>query len=231
MSALVLENINVILGKGTPLQRHILKDLNLELKTSEFLLLIGGNGAGKSTLFHVISGTLPLDSGRILLAGQDISKQPSTWRAAHIARVLQDPRLGTMEHLTLEENCCFALQRGKQRGLGLARRSTRRAYLRSKLQPLGMGLEDRLESLAMELSGGQRQALSLMMALLAESKILLLDEICAALDPEMATKIMALTEQLLREEKRSTLMITHSNEHIGKIGDRTLRLVDGNLKE
>lgn len=224
-----LININVTIGRSSPLERRILDNLTLNLKPGEFALLIGGNGAGKSTLFNAISGITPIDSGSIILDKIDITNWPVGKRSSLIAKVLQDPRIATISSMTIEENLSFALKRGQRRGFAFHANKTRRAFFKEKLSHLEMGLENRLNEPAGNLSGGQRQALSLIMALMKDSKVLLLDEITAALDPHMAELIMELTARIIREEKRTTLLITHNMSHINQYGDRALRLENGQI--
>ena len=226
---LCLKNINVTMGRSSPLERQVLRNLNFTLKTGEFVILIGGNGAGKSTLLNVISGITPLDSGQIILDEVDITNWGTNKRSSLITKVLQDPRIATISHMTIEENLSFALKRGQYRGFSCHSTKVRRALFREKLAQLGMGLENRLNELTKNLSGGQRQSLSLMMALMNDSKILLLDEITAALDPRMAELMMNLTNRIIEEEKRSTLMITHNVSHMNQYGHRTLRLEEGQI--
>lgn len=224
-----LTDISVTMGRGTPLERRVLNNLNLNLEPGEFVILIGGNGAGKSTLFNAIAGITPIDSGSIILDKTNITSWPTDKRASLIAKVLQDPRIATIGSMTIEENLSFALKRGQCRGFAFHANRDRRTLFKEKLAHLGMGLENRLNELTGNLSGGQRQALSLIMALMSESKLLLLDEITAALDPNMAELIMELTARIVREEKRTTLMITHNTSHMNQYGNRTLRLEDGRI--
>lgn len=226
---LSLKNINVTMGRASPLERRVLNNLNLNVEMGEFVILIGGNGAGKSTLFNIISGITPIDSGSIILDKTEITSWGTEKRAPLIAKVLQDPRIATISNMTIEENLSFALKRGQCRGFALHASKDRRTLFREKLVCLGMGLENRLNELTGNLSGGQRQALSLIMALMNDSKVLLLDEITAALDPHMAELIMELTARIVQEEKRTTLMITHNISHMHQYGHRTLRLEDGQI--
>ena len=224
-----LQNINVTLGMDIKLQRFILQNLNLNVKQGEFLVVIGGNGAGKSTMFNVISGALKPDSGSIILDSKDITNVSQNLRSRDISFVMQDPRMGTMENLSIFENLSFALNRGKRRSLLPFSKNNRMELFAQKLSMLGMGLENRLDEVVINLSGGQRQALSLIMAILTEAKILLLDEITAALDPKSAKNIMALTDKLIREEKRTAIMITHNMSDANRYGDRLVTLKDGRI--
>lgn len=226
---LKLKDVNVTVGRGSTLERQVLSNLNLVVDPGEFVILIGGNGAGKSTLFNAISGATPLDSGKIILDKTDITAWPLAKRAKNIAKVLQDPRLATIGEMTIEENLSFALKRTETRGLILYKNKQRQDLFREKLMLLNMGLENRMNELTGNLSGGQRQALSLIMALMTESKILLLDEITAALDPSMAQMMMDLTTRIVSDEKRTTIMITHNTNHMTGYSNRTLRLENGQI--
>lgn len=226
---LCLTDLNVSVGRGTSLERSILKGLNLRVQQGEFVVLIGGNGAGKSTLFKAISGLIPLESGKIILDQTDITAWSCERRAKDIAKVLQDPRQATIANMSVEENLSFALKRGQRRGLALYKNKQRRSLFQEKLALLNMGLENRLFELTGNLSGGQRQALSLIMALMTGAKILLLDEITAALDPEMAQMMMALTTRIVAEERQTTIMITHNTAHMTGYGHRTLQLYQGQI--
>lgn len=226
---LKLENIDVTLGEGTTLQRKILNQLNLDVREGEFIVVIGGNGAGKSTMFNAISGFVGINSGKILIAGQDITSTPQTYRASLVSKVMQDPKLGTIENMTILENMAFAFKRGQRRGLQFFTDQQRIKIFQEKLSILNMGLENKLDELVSNLSGGQRQALSIIMAILQDSKILLLDEITAALDPASARTIMEMTNRIIREQKLTCVMITHNMSHAIKYGDRLLLLRNGNF--
>jgi len=226
---LVLKDLTVILGQDSCLEKCVLRNLNLRVLPGEFVVLIGGNGAGKSTLFKAITGEVPRESGEILLDGQDIAQLSLRLRSAFIANVSQDPRTATMEHLTLEENLSFAWMRGQARGLKPCKNKERRIFFQERLKLVNQNLEHRLEEQVRNLSGGQRQALSLIMATLRDSKILLLDEITAALDPAMADLVMELTAGIVRRQGRSALLITHNMDYALRYGDRTLVLRDGHI--
>lgn len=226
-----LANIKVILGKGTILQKEILSNLSLTIAAGEFIVVVGGNGAGKSTLLNMIAGLIPPDAGKVLVDGHNISRLSRQARASIAALVMQDPKVGTMERMTIEENLSFAYLRGQTRNLTFYKNKMRHQLFRDKLSVLHMGLEDRMQELVGNLSGGQRQALSLVMAMIANSKILLLDEITAALDPQMAEMIMHITAHLVREEKRTTIMITHNMQHALSYGDRTIVLKGGKIQQ
>ena len=224
---LILRDINLTLGKSTKLERKILNNLSLDIKSGEFIVIIGGNGAGKSTIFNVISGFLRPNSGQIIIDGQDATNMSQIRRSALVSKVMQDPRVGTMENLTIFENMAFAFKRGQKRGLMPFFNNLSRKFFQQKLQMLDMGLEDLMDELVSNLSGGQRQAISLIMSILADSKLLLLDEITAALDPGSSEAIMQLTAKIIKEERRTCIMITHNIDHAINYGDRLLLLQNG----
>ena len=226
-----LDSINLTLGKGTKLERCVLKNLSIHIHDGEFVVLIGGNGAGKSTLFSLISGYRLPDTGAIWIDDKDVTAIPQHKRAAFVSEVMQDPKVGTMAHMTIEENLSFAYMRGKCRGLTLHNCAKRRAFFREKLARLDMKLEDRMHELVGNLSGGQRQALALIMAIVTNSKILMLDEITAALDPKTAETVMRIAADVIREENRTTLMITHNMADAIHYGTRTILLADGQIKK
>ena len=224
---LILRDINVTLGKSSKLERKILNNLSVDIKAGEFVVVIGGNGAGKSTMFNVISGFLRPDYGQIIIDGQDATNMSQTRRSALVSKVMQDPRVGTMENLTIFENMAFAFKRGQKRRLMPFFNNSSRKFFQQKLQMLDIGLEDLMDELVSNLSGGQRQAISLMMSILADSKLLLLDEITAALDPGSSEAIMKLTAKIIKEEQRTCIMITHNMDHAINYGDRLLLLQNG----
>lgn len=226
---LELKNISIILGKNTKLERPIIQDLTLTVASGEFVVIIGDNGAGKSTLFNAVSGNIPLESGSIYVDGINLSPWPAYKRPSLVSKVLQDPRIATIDTMTLEENLSFAYLRGHRRKLTPHKTKERLSLFQERVALLGMGLENRLEEPAFNLSGGQRQALSLIMAILADSKVLLLDEITAALDPKMANLVMELTSKIVQEYNRTTLMITHNMVHALQYGDRTILMQKGKI--
>lgn len=226
---LTLENIDVTLAQNTLLERKVLSKLNLKIAPGEFVVIIGGNGAGKSTLFNLISGFIKPASGKILIDGKNVTEWSQRSRSGMISKVMQDPKIGTMEKMTIYENMAFAFKRGQTRGLTLFATRSREALFKEKLRLLGAGLENRLDDLVSNLSGGQRQSLSVVMALLQESKILLLDEITAALDPSSSDAIMDLTNRIIRQQNLSCIMITHDMGHALKYGDRLLLLKNGSF--
>ncbi|MBT9253731.1 MAG: ATP-binding cassette domain-containing protein [Brockia lithotrophica] len=226
---LVLEGVAKTFYPGTPLERPALRNISLTLAEGEFAVVIGSNGAGKSTLLNVIAGTHRPDRGKIFLDGEEITRAPEHVRARAIARVFQDPLQGTAPSLTIAENLAVALRRGERRGLRVSTGPKERERFREALRILGMGLEDRLDARVGTLSGGERQALSLLMATFTRPKLLLLDEHTAALDPKRARDITALTEKLVREWHLTTLMVTHNMEQAIAMGDRLLMMHEGEI--
>jgi putative tryptophan/tyrosine transport system ATP-binding protein len=226
---LKLEKLNVVLGEGSQLRRHVIKNLDLEVKHGEFVIIIGSNGAGKSTLFNAISGTTKLKTGKIKINNSNITKLATHERSQFIAKVMQNPEIATIDNMTIEENLSFAYMRGKKRRLSPHLNENRIFLFKEKLSLLEMGLEHRLFELTSSLSGGQRQALSLIMAIIANSEILLLDEITAALDPKTAELIMKITAKIVKETKHTTLMITHNMSHALEYGDRTILMSEGKI--
>lgn len=224
-----LKNIDVTFGKGTPLQNTIFDGFNLKIETGEFVTVIGGNGAGKSTLMNTISGELLVDSGCISLDNMEVTHWLAHQRAKLISRVFQDPLLGSYADLTIEENLSLAYSRGRNRTLKSAITAERREFFRESLHHIGIGLENRLTDKMGSLSGGQRQAVSLVMATLRPSKILLLDEHTAALDPKMERLILGLTQKLIKEKNLTALMITHSMSQALEFGNRTLVMHHGKI--
>lgn len=214
---------------GTPNARQALRQLSLHLEDGEFATIVGSNGAGKSTLFGAIAGSFYTDEGRILLDGTDLTFQPEHQRSRVIGRLFQDPMRGTAPHMTIEENLALAYLRASH-GSPFRRITPRdRELFRSQLAQLDMGLEERMRQPVGLLSGGQRQALTLLMATLRKPKLLLLDEHTAALDPKTAAKVMELTERMVTEEKLSTLMITHNMRDAIRYGNRLIMLHAGRI--
>ena len=224
-----VDRVSVVFNAGTALENHVLNELSIEIPGGQFVTVIGSNGAGKSTLLNVIAGELPVASGRVLIAEQDVTPLPAAARSALVARVFQDPRAGTCETLTVEENLALAASRGHPRGLRFALNAGRRARFRSALERLGLGLENRLRDQIGLLSGVQRQATSLLMASIEPMRILLLDEHVAALDPRTAGFVLELTRRVIEEQKLTALMVTHSMRHALTLGDRTLMLHEGRI--
>jgi len=223
------KNLHITFNAGTPIETRALRGLSLDIPTGQFVTVIGSNGAGKSTLLNAVSGDLPIDRGTISIDGQDVTPQPVWERAKRVARVFQDPMAGTCEDLTIEENMALAYSRGERRGLGRAINNAMRAEFRERLATLGLGLENRLADRIGLLSGGQRQAVSLLMAALKPSRILLLDEHTAALDPRTAQFVLDLTARIVKENQLTTMMVTHSMRQALDVGERTVMLHQGNV--
>lgn len=228
---LILDKVNLTFGQGTPLERPLFTDLSFMMTNDDFVVLVGDNGSGKSSLLNLISGMMAPQSGRVMVNGQDLENLSVRKRASLIAHVVQDPRHGTLENLTIEENMSFAYQRGQPRRLWPSRTRAQRDLFRHRLRALDMNLENRLKDPVATLSGGQRQALSLIMATLRPARILLLDEMTAALDRKTAMILLALTQRLVEEENITTLMITHNPQEIDFLGRRTVRLIEGRLQD
>jgi putative ABC transport system ATP-binding protein len=210
-------------------ERRALRGITLHLQPGDFATVIGSNGAGKSTLLNVIAGTLPADGGKIEIAGENVTKLKEHRRAKMIARVFQDPQAGTSPHLTIEQNLAIALTRGATRGLGRGVSHARRERFQQELKVLGLGLEDRLRIRVGMLSGGQRQALSLLMASFTNPRILLLDEHTAALDPQRAELVTELTKHVIAENGLTALMVTHNMTQALKVGNRLLMMHEGKI--
>ena len=224
-----LKNVSKTFHPGTVNARTALDDLSLHLNEGDFVTVIGGNGAGKSTLLNAIAGTFAVDCGSISIGGQDVTRLPEYKRAALIGRVFQDPMLGTAATMQIEENLALAARRGQTRGLKWGITKAEREKYRALLQPLDLGLEDRLTAKVGLLSGGQRQALTLLMASLQQPKLLLLDEHTAALDPKTAAKVLSLSDQIVAENHRTTLMITHNMKDAIRHGNRLLMMSAGKV--
>lgn len=224
-----VEQLQLTFNAGTPIENHVLRGLNLNIKEGEFVTVIGSNGAGKSTLLNVISGDLISDSGYVIINDKDVTRLPAWKRAGMVARVFQDPMIGTCEKLTIEENLALAYNRGKKQCLKPALNRHIRALFKEKLSILNLGLENRLSDMMGLLSGGQRQAVSLLMSTLQPSKLLLLDEHTAALDPKTAQFVLELTNQIVQESKLTTMMVTHSMKQALEYGTRTVMLHQGQV--
>lgn len=223
------QRLEITFNPGTPIENRALRGLDLEIPAGQFVTVIGSNGAGKSTFLNAISGDLLVDSGRIEIAGEDVTRRNAWQRSALVARVFQDPMAGTCEALTIEENMALAWKRGKGRGLGLTLNRAVREEFRAKLRTLNLGLENRLADRMGLLSGGQRQAVSLLMASLQPSKLLLLDEHTAALDPRTAAFVLELTDRIVNESRLTALMVTHSMRQALDHGHRTVMLHQGRV--
>ena len=225
---LELKDLSVVFYKGTVNEKVALSHVNLKLEAGDFVTIIGSNGAGKSTLFQTISGAVESDSGQILLNGKDITFEPEYKRARHIGRLFQDPLKGTAPHVTIEENLHLSNQRGKHFSLSLMSHKYRTLFQES-LKELDLGLENRLDMKVGLLSGGQRQALTLLMATLVTPDLLLLDEHTAALDPKTAQKVLQLSDKIVKEHHITTMMITHNMEDALKYGNKTMIMKDGQI--
>lgn len=225
-----LENVQVIFNEGTPLENIALKKINLTIREGEFVTVIGTNGAGKSTLLNVVSGNAPTTQGKVFINNEDVTFKSVSDRARLVARVFQDPMIGTCETLTIEENLSLAYDRGKSSfSFKPAITKERKEIFREHLSTLKLGLENRLEDSMGLLSGGQRQAISLLMSSLQPSKILLLDEHTAALDPKTAAFVLKLTEEIVSKNRLTTLMVTHSMQQALSLGTRTIMLHQGEI--
>ena len=226
---LSLEHISVTFNEGTPNEVRALRDISLAVADGEFVTVIGSNGAGKSTLFNVVSGAAQPRAGRITLDGDDITYQPEYLRSHYIGRVFQDPRLGTCPGLTIRENLSLAAIHGRQAGFRRDVKPAHESWFFEKLEQQHLGLEHRLDADVALLSGGQRQAITLVMATLTKPKLLLLDEHTAALDPNAAEQVIALTEQLASADDLSVVMITHSMQQACQLGDRVIMMNQGQI--
>lgn len=214
---------------GTVNEKKALTDVNLHMEPGDFITIIGGNGAGKSTLLNSIAGVFPIDGGQILIDGVDVSKMPEHKRARYIGRVFQDPMMGTAAGMMIEENLAIASRRGKTPGLSWALKDSDREKFREMLKELDLGLEDRLTSRVGLLSGGQRQALTLLMAAMSKPRILLLDEHTAALDPKTAEKVLAMTKKVIERDHLTSLMITHNMRDALRFGNRLIMMNAGRI--
>lgn len=226
---LKLEHISKTFNKGTINEKKALCGLNLHLKPGDFVTVIGGNGAGKSTMLNAVAGVWPVDEGRIILDGKDITALPEHKRAGLIGRVFQDPMLGTAPNMQVEENLALALRRGQRRGLRWGVTAEEKEQYRELLKPLGLGLEDRMSAKVGLLSGGQRQALTLLMASLKKPKLLLLDEHTAALDPATAGKVLELSDKIVEDDNLTAMMITHNMSDAIRHGNRLIMMNEGNV--
>ncbi|WP_281519322.1 ABC transporter ATP-binding protein [Acidaminococcus timonensis] len=214
---------------GTVNEKRALTDVNLHMEPGDFITIIGGNGAGKSTLLNSIAGVFPIDAGQILIDGVDVSKMPEHKRARYIGRVFQDPMMGTAAGMMIEENLAIASRRGKTPGLSWALKDSDRERFREMLKELDLGLEDRLTSRVGLLSGGQRQALTLLMAAMNKPRLLLLDEHTAALDPKTAEKVLNMTKKVIERDHLTSLMITHNMRDALRFGNRLIMMNAGHI--
>lgn len=226
---LVIENLNKTFNPGTPIANHALKDISLTLSKGDYVTVIGGNGAGKSTLLHSVAGTHFPDTGTVTIDGIDVTNMPEHKRAKYLGRVFQDPVMGTASKMYIEENLAIAHRRGKRRGLRWNINNKERKLFKERLSMLELGLEDRLGDRVGLLSGGQRQALTLVMATLIEPKILLLDEHTAALDPKTAPTVLEIGERIIRKFNLTTMMVTHNMAHAIAYGNRLIMMKEGRI--
>ncbi|WP_159587278.1 ABC transporter ATP-binding protein [Chelativorans xinjiangense] len=227
---LSVRGVHVTFNPGTALAVEALRGVDLDVPAGQFVTVIGTNGAGKSTLLSMVAGDVRPDRGRVAVDGKDLTLLPARARAGVIGRVFQDPRIGTCASLSVEENLALAASRGRRRNLRNALGgSRRRAFLAEQLERLGLGLQDRITSPVGTLSGGQRQAVSLLMATLLPMKVLILDEHTAALDPGAAAQVLALSAEINKEQALTTLMVTHSMRQALDYGDRTIMMTAGRI--
>lgn len=226
---LELKNIYKTFNAGTVNEKQALKGIDLTLEDGDFVTVIGGNGAGKSTMLNAIAGVWPVDEGQIIIDGKDVTKLPEHKRAAFLGRVFQDPMNGTAATMGIEENLALALRRGQSRTLRAGIKASEREVYKRLLSTLGLGLEDRLTSKVGLLSGGQRQALTLLMATLKKPKLLLLDEHTAALDPKTAAKVLETTGMIVNRDHLTTLMITHNMKDAITHGNRLIMMMAGKI--
>ena len=226
---LEIKNVSKTFNAGTINEKRALTDLSLSLNDGDFVSVIGGNGAGKSTLLNAVAGVWPVDSGSILIDGEDVTGMPEYKRAKYIGRVFQDPMMGTAPNMQIEENLALAYRRGRKRGLKWGVTNAEREIYREKLATLGLGLEDRLTAKVGLLSGGQRQALTLLMASLQTPKLLLLDEHTAALDPKTAAKVLEATQRIVEKDHLTTMMITHNMRDAISYGNRLIMMYEGHI--
>jgi len=226
---LEVRSIAKTFNSGTPNEVRSLRGVSLTLEPGSWVIIIGTNGSGKSTLLNAVAGTFLVDAGTIRVAGRDVTGWPEYTRAKFIGRVFQNPFSGTSPSLTIRENLSLAARRGGSRGLGWGMKSSLLSKMREHIARLNMGLEDRLENVIGSLSGGQRQALTLLMATWLRPELLLLDEHTAALDPKSADLVIALTEQVVARDKLTTLMVTHSMQQAAALGDRLIMMHRGQI--
>ncbi len=226
---LKLSNITKTFNPGTVTEKKAIRGIDLELEDGDFVTVIGGNGAGKSTLLNIIAGVHYTDTGSIVLDGNDITGRPQHYRARYLGRVFQDPLMGTAANMEIEENLAMAMRRGKKRGLAWHIKNEEKEFYREKLALLDLGLENRMTAKVGLLSGGQRQALTLLMSTLQKPKVLLLDEHTAALDPKTAKKVLELTEEFVAKDRLTTFMVTHNMKDAIRYGNRLIMMMDGRV--
>ena len=226
---LKVKKVSKTFNAGTPHEVSALQNINFKMNKGEFVVVIGTNGSGKSTLLNAVAGTFIVDSGSIHIAGRDVTRQPEHARAKRIGRVFQNPFLGTAPEMTIAENMVLAARRGKSRGLGWALKTDLVKNFQERVGSLNLGLEDRLHNIIGSLSGGQRQSLTLLMATWLKPELLLLDEHTAALDPKSAERVIQMTEEIIAQEKLTTLMVTHSMHQAANLGDRLIMMYKGRI--
>lgn len=226
---LELKNVKKTFNRGTINEKKALTGVNLKLEQGDFVTVIGGNGAGKSTMLNMIAGVYPIDSGAIIIDGKNVTRQAEHKRAAYLGRVFQDPMMGTAADMEIQENLAMAYRRGKRRGLGWGVGRSEKEFYHEALKMLDLGLENRMTSKVGLLSGGQRQALTLLMATIQQPKVLLLDEHTAALDPKTAAKVLHLTEELVEKNHLTTMMITHNMKDAIRLGNRLVMMNEGRI--
>ena len=226
---LEIQNVSKTFNAGTVNQKTALNGLNLKLNEGDFVTVIGGNGAGKSTMLNAVAGVWPVDEGKIIIDGVDVTRLSEHQRAAYIGRVFQDPMMGTAPDMQLEENLALAYRRGKKLGLRWHINREERDMYRERLRELNLGLEDRLTTKVGLLSGGQRQAVTLLMASLQKPRLLLLDEHTAALDPATAAKVLELSDRIVQENGLTTMMITHNMKDAIRHGNRLIMMNKGEI--
>ncbi|MFZ2330229.1 MAG: ATP-binding cassette domain-containing protein [Atribacterota bacterium] len=225
---LKLINIHKCFAQGTSHETNALRGIKIHINEGDFLTVIGSNGAGKSTLLNIIAGTILPDKGRVKINGQDMTNKEEHFRARFIGRVFQDPLMGTAPSMTIEENLALSIKRFG-RGLNLGLNKQNREYFRNKLAQLELGLEDMITKRVSLLSGGQRQALTVLMATMFDPKILLLDEHTASLDPEISKKIQSITQEIVQEKRLTTIMVTHNMQEALRYGNRTIMMDRGRI--
>lgn len=226
---LTVTNVRKTFNKGTINEKKALQGISLHLNARDFVTVIGGNGAGKSTMLNMIAGVYPIDSGKIEIDGINISREPEYKRAKYIGRVFQDPMRGTAAGMEIQENLALALRRGRRRGLSWGIKANEKDFYRESLTKLGLGLQTRMTSKVGLLSGGQRQALTLLMATLERPKLLLLDEHTAALDPKTAKKVLELTDEIIKEQELTAMMVTHNMKDAIQYGNRLIMMHEGRI--
>ena len=226
---LVLKDVHKTFNRGSANEKIALKGITLSVNEGDFITVIGGNGAGKSTMLNMISGAFPVDSGMIKIGGENVTNQPEHIRAKRIGRVFQDPMRGTAGDMWIEENLAIAVRRGKRRGLRWGVTKEERELFKELLSPFDLGLEDRLQTKVSLLSGGQRQALTLLMATIQKPDVLLLDEHTAALDPRTASKVLSMTDELIAEHNLTAIMVTHNMKDAIKYGNRLIMMMNGKI--